>query len=231
MFLGLTGPVTYTSDMAIDALTISGEKPRKHISSGSDGTCGFDIPEANKFIDILWAHGVLYMLGGTLSGVLASSHESDDFLQWNGNENQFFSTRGSTNNLCGAALAVSGHFLYVLGFMETDLTLCDYRNSSGINDNDGNTLWVFDITNPIAPEEVSITSLDTRTADMALSGNYIYFSSETSDGIVIVNISDRSNPILVGAFASPGENSQIETYGGAVYINGVSTGINVIDGR
>ena len=62
-------------------------------------------------------------------------------------------------------------------------------------------------------------------------GNFVYFPASTPNRVMIVDVSDRANPQIAGAYSLPGDNLSIDIWGPHMYINGGFAGINVLDGR
>ncbi|MCK5690779.1 hypothetical protein KAI87_15975, partial [Myxococcota bacterium] len=204
------------------------------ILAGHDGACNLTNPDATGIYDILWKDGVLYIAGSYLSATRATRWSDDEFLQWTGDTWSVNKTRGDGDNLCAHQLAASGSLLYVLGDT-SDSTSCieDWRltRTGSTVSYTSRTLWVFDISDPMNPVQISQTDLPHQVDSMAVSGNWGYFPEERSGETIIMDIFDPTAPVPYGAYQTTGINSSVMVYGPDVFVNGENTGIRSIDGR
>ncbi len=68
---------------------------------------------------------------------------------------------------------------------------------------DESGLWVVDVRNPAEPLPLGFLSMgDAFLEDITVAGDYAYLAALT-DGLIIVDISDPTQPVLVGGHATP----------------------------
>jgi hypothetical protein len=89
-----------------------------------------------------------------------------------------------TGTTAGTKVQVSGNYAYVI------------RNASGASN-----FTVVDITNPATPVQRGTLSLLSIPANIFVNGNYAYVvSSDNSQELQIINISNPASPSLVGTY-------------------------------
>ena len=92
----------------------------------------------------------------------------------------------------------------------------------------GSGLRLYDLTNPAKPSFLTNTLVGTGTLKLELSGQYAYIASGTSDGVQVVDWSDRMNPKRVGSFNTAGSCNELCVSGDYVYVADGSNGILVL---
>lgn len=140
-------------------------------------------------------------------------------------------------------IAVSGNYAYVAdvsGLVIVDVSVpsspslvgtydtTGFANCVTVSDNyayvaddgkgifDGsNGLVIIDISNPASPTLVSIYD-NAYTYASAISGNYAYLA--TSEGLVILNISDLSLPIMESSYTTSGDSNGIAVSDNLAYL-------------
>ncbi|HLD29482.1 MAG TPA: carboxypeptidase regulatory-like domain-containing protein, partial [bacterium] len=102
---------------------------------------------------------------------------------------------------------------------------------------------IYDISNPADPIQLSILPTDNNASDIKLSGNYLYVA-DSSGGLRIIDVTDKSNPVETGYYYESYETSPgfgvanvvlgVEVSGNYAYITearneGEEAGLKVID--
>jgi hypothetical protein len=89
---------------------------------------------------------------------------------------------------------------------------------------------ILDISNPSSPSILSNSLTDGDTTDLELVGNKIYLVKATS-GLKIIDVSDSSNPVLVGEFLSPSNSFAIdvEVNGDLAFLSYWKQGLKFLD--
>ncbi|MFA5047432.1 MAG: prepilin-type N-terminal cleavage/methylation domain-containing protein [Patescibacteria group bacterium] len=93
-------------------------------------------------------------------------------------------TNSNSGNESADALSISsdGGYLYL-----------------GRANNSGREFYIFDVSIPASPTLVGQLALKGNPNDLAVSGNYVYIaSSDNSSELQVINIADKSAPILAG---------------------------------
>ncbi|MFP4460161.1 MAG: LVIVD repeat-containing protein [Candidatus Zixiibacteriota bacterium] len=95
---------------------------------------------------------------------------------------------------------------------------------------DGGGLRIYDVSNPGAPEEAGFLLIDGIATGVFVKDNYAYVAA-WEDGISIVEISDPTNPELVGQFTPASEYiaNNVFVDGNFAYIAGNEAGIRIVD--
>jgi len=89
-------------------------------------------------------------------------------------------------------------------------------------------LVILDVSDPAAPLFVGKLALPNESWDVKIRGNFAYFAS--GNGLIIVNVSDKSNPALVSNLNLGGGISQdLVLSGNYAYIALRSDGVRVVD--
>ncbi|MFC1550194.1 T9SS type A sorting domain-containing protein [Candidatus Neomarinimicrobiota bacterium] len=91
-------------------------------------------------------------------------------------------------------ITVSGDNAYVLYFDGT-WSFAHYR------------LYVYDVSNPSAPQQMGYVSLPDNCTSQFVDGDYVYISAfefEGFSGIKVIDVSDPMQPVEVGSFETPG---------------------------
>jgi hypothetical protein len=93
----------------------------------------------------------------------------------------------------------------------------------------GARVHIFDITDPSVPRETGATLMFGDTvSDIVLSGSRAYIAAGT-DGIHIVDVSDRTNPSTIGTWNSPGSAEGIAVDGSLMYVADGPFGLQIVD--
>jgi len=89
------------------------------------------------------------------------------------------------------------------------------------------TLGVFDVSNPTNPSLVSLYPLSTELESIFISGVNAYIAAR-NDGLLVVNITNPTNPILLGSCITP---TAFEVYISSdfAYVVDLTDGLIVID--
>lgn len=204
------------------------------VAGQSGGTCDLESPELAQVNDILWTNGVLYTGGRWLTAMRATNRNAAGYLSWDDTDaTNFFATSGIDNDICIYGLWAFGHYLYALGRGTSSAFDCGHHSTvTGEPDRGGYDLWIFDITTPMAPVELSRTRLSNTVNGLAVHGNLLLMPrSYPSERVIIFDVTDRTAPVAVGAFNVPGANGGIDVWGTHVYVPGADFGIHTIDGR
>jgi hypothetical protein len=86
--------------------------------------------------------------------------------------------------------------------------------------------WLFDCTDPAAPEHLSSLRIARRAEDVAVIGNLAYVASY--EGLTILDLSDRTRPAPIGFSAEPGWSMSALVEDGYAYVT-TTTGLATLD--
>ena len=86
--------------------------------------------------------------------------------------------------------------------------------------------WVFDCTNPAAPERLSSLRIARRAEDVTVIGNLAYVAGY--EGLTILDLSDRTRPVPIGFSAEPGWSMSVLVENGYAYVT-TTTGLTTLD--
>jgi len=75
---------------------------------------------------------------------------------------------------------------------------------------------------------LSFVSIPGFANDVAVSGNFAYIAAGGS-GLQVVNVSDRSHPVIVASIPLPGNANDVVISGNLAYIAGGAAGLHVVD--
>ncbi len=98
-------------------------------------------------------------------------------------------------------------------------------------------MYLVDITNPLDPVLISYCQLTQQIYDIAIEGDHAYLACEY-DGLQVVDISDLSNPVMVGSADTPEWAFGVDVAGDLAYVTdmavtggegGVVTAFDVTD--
>lgn len=92
----------------------------------------------------------------------------------------------------------------------------------------GDTLKVFDISNPAEMVEVGSTLVSAQTRGIALSENYAFLPAGT-DGMQVVDVSDPANPAPAITITLPGEAQTILINGTTAYVGTNTAQVLLVD--
>lgn len=142
------------------------------------------------------------------------------------------------------SIAVKDHYLLVAGDSSTEFFLVDASDPfhlidagsiplKGVPEDilvSGNYLYValsgysiqiFDIADPTAPVELAILALPASPGQLALDGDTLFTVTSglanTYDGMLVIDVTDRTDPRLIGTFFLPYAQS-IAADGGVAYL-------------
>lgn len=193
------------------------------LTAGWTSGCSVANPDIGKITHIIWHNGVLYAAGRRLMALNAAHPDHADFLSsaWSTDD-------GGT--MCSAKLAAAGHYLYVLG--DSMPGLLDTRCGNFDNDR-GYRLWIYDITDPLAPQKITSFQVSERynSNELVVSGNTVYLLSSYDQRVVFVDVTDRASPVVRGAYSLSGDGRQLDLFGSELYVNTGAGGLVAIDGR
>jgi len=107
--------------------------------------------------------------------------------------------------VAATAVQVVGNYAYLLGFRDDPSD--DYLG----------VLHVFDVSNPTRPLPVAGIDLGGEEAKaLQMVGNYAYVAGDP--GLTIVNVSDPTNPLLIGRYETDSSALDVELLGGYAYL-------------
>ena len=86
--------------------------------------------------------------------------------------------------------------------------------------------WLFDCTNPAAPEQLSSLRIARRAEDVTVIGDLAYVSGY--EGLTILDLSDRTHPTSIGFSAEPGWSMAALVEDGYAYVT-TTTGLATLD--
>jgi hypothetical protein len=93
----------------------------------------------------------------------------------------------------------------------------------------GRRMVIVDITDPTQPEFVGQTALQAEAVEaIAVGGDYAYLTIGV-EGIIVVDVSDLSNPTTVGGYDTPGMAHSVAVTGTLAYVADGSQGVRVVD--
>lgn len=99
------------------------------------------------------------------------------------------------------AIAIQGHYAYIVSWTNR-------------------TLHVVDISDPTHPAEVSALALSSAweaVYDVTLNGSHAYVAAEQA-GVVIVDVSNPSQPVEIGRYDTPGYAAGVDVDGRYLYV-------------
>ncbi|MFA4889400.1 MAG: PKD domain-containing protein [Candidatus Omnitrophota bacterium] len=93
-------------------------------------------------------------------------------------------------------------------------------------------LQIYDISNPLSPVKKGAVTMpgtwwQKYTLDVCVAGNYAYLT--TAGGLHIVDISNPTEPALVGGYPTSDATQQVSVSSGYAYVADALSGIQVID--
>lgn len=93
----------------------------------------------------------------------------------------------------------------------------------------GPRLLVVDVSTPSTPRVVGMSPvLPDAIWGVTVSGNYVYVAAYTG-GLQIIDVSDPTNPLRVGAYDTPGSAVGVAVSGNHAYVADYYSGLEIID--
>lgn len=89
-------------------------------------------------------------------------------------------------------------------------------------------LWLFDVTNPSAPQNTGSFMGSNYPVDVELTGTYAVLA-EQSSGVRVVDIGDPANATETAHLATPGSANSVVVEGGTLYVADGEAGLTVVD--
>ena len=93
---------------------------------------------------------------------------------------------------------------------------------------DGQTLRVYDISDPAAPAESGSTALPANIYDIDVAGTVAYAAMDF-DGLATVDVSDPAAPRLLGTFRTPGQALSVAVSGTTAAVTNRLSGLELVD--
>ncbi|MBZ0266300.1 T9SS type A sorting domain-containing protein [bacterium] len=104
----------------------------------------------------------------------------------------------------------------------------DLAYMPGYNDDDAQNFKIFDITNPLELEEVGAVHVNGNLQDVAVQGEYAYIAAY-NEGLAIVELSDPTNPVVVGTYDTRTLSYGIDARDNFVYLADGASGMRIIE--
>ena len=122
-------------------------------------------------------------------------------------QQQLFLNKVATSGSSGYDVSISGNYAYVTG-------------------NDG--FDIFDISNPFKPDKVGELETGNGAFGITVIDNLAYVSAQGL-GLLIVNITDKTNPILISQTSVGGIANRAFVHGNYVYVAAYESGLKIVD--
>ncbi len=108
---------------------------------------------------------------------------------------------------CADKVGISGEHAYVL-YYDGTWAGANYR------------LYIYDVSDPNAPQQLSYICLPDLCTDLFIEGNYAYitFSNFNSSGIKVIDVSNPVNPFEAGSFQTSGLPQSIYVANNIAYV-------------
>jgi len=148
----------------------------------------------------------------------------------------------------GKDVAISGSYVYVANSFYVDIfdvsdptspvrvgqyymaaDVWSVKLSGGLAYFSGAGLRIVDVTNPSRPKTLGRCDLGGHSARwVEIAGDYAYVTC-FEDGFYIVNISNSTNPYIVGYLQMPGGCNRVDVEGGYAYVADYPEGLRIIN--
>ena len=125
-------------------------------------------------------------------------------------------------------------------YSSSDLTICN----SGVSDgnvfagnngsctititNNGFTMHANGVVNTFSPTPLSFVPIPGFANAVAVNGNYAFVAAGAS-GLQVVNVTDRSHPLIVASLALPGNANDVALLSNRAYVAAGSAGLHAVD--
>jgi len=93
---------------------------------------------------------------------------------------------------------------------------------------DGTGFWVFDVSNPVAPDSIGFYE-KAGAVGLDIVNNYAYVSDTGSTGLTILDISTPESPVFVSEYTTPGCGNKIIVANGYAFIADHTNGLEIVD--
>jgi hypothetical protein len=125
-------------------------------------------------------------------------------------------------------------------YSSSDLTVCNFGSPDGnvfagsngsctiTVSNSGFTATASVTVTGFSPIPLSFVGIPGFANGVAVNGNYAYVAAGAA-GLQIVNVSNRSNPVIAGSLTLPGNSNDIRIVGNVAYIAGGTAGLQAVD--
>lgn len=125
-------------------------------------------------------------------------------------------------------------------YTSSDLTICNFSGEKGRIFAANNGSCTITATNgglsaqatvavqTFAPTPLTFVSIPGTTNNVDVSGDFAYVAAGAS-GLRIVNVSNRSAPILAGSLDTPGNAQDVRVIGNLAYVADGTSGLRIID--
>ncbi len=98
-----------------------------------------------------------------------------------------------------------------------------------VGNNSGNSLQIFDISNPLSPLPLGNVSGQTAMNDMFLSGKYVYAANNGANNLAIIDVTNANAPVQAGSVAVAGGPNAVYGFGKYAYVVTNGGVLNVVD--
>ncbi|HYX51969.1 MAG TPA: Ig-like domain-containing protein, partial [Candidatus Limnocylindrales bacterium] len=125
-------------------------------------------------------------------------------------------------------------------YSSSDLTICNFGAPDGNVFSGSNGSCVITVTNSgftaqatavvrtFAPTSLAFISIPGFANGVDVNGNFAFVAAGAA-GLQVVNVTDRTHPILAGSLALPGNANAVKLLGNLAYVAAGSAGLHVID--
>ncbi len=86
-------------------------------------------------------------------------------------------------------------------------------------------LYGYDIEDIFRPAEISSTAFAVGVEDVVMKGGVAYVAVKSADELNVVNIYNRTTPVIIGAVSSPDDPDHLFEIGGRLFVGGGSPGV------
>jgi len=125
-------------------------------------------------------------------------------------------------------------------YSSSDLTICNFGAPDGNVFAGNNGTCTITVTNSgftatatgtvigFSPTPLSFVSIPGFANGVAVNGNYAFVAAGAA-GLQVVNVSNRSNPVIVASLALAGNANDVRLLGNLAYVAAGSSGLEVVD--
>ncbi|HWZ46409.1 MAG TPA: Ig-like domain-containing protein [Candidatus Saccharimonadales bacterium] len=125
-------------------------------------------------------------------------------------------------------------------YSSSDLTICNFGTPDGnvfagsdgactiTVTNNGFTAQATGVVRTFTPTSLSFITIPGFANGVDVNGNFAYVAAG-STGLQVVNVADRSHPVIAAALALPGNANDVRLLGNLAYVASGSAGVHIVD--
>ena len=233
------GSDPHNPDTDGDGLTDGQEVLVYHTSPALFSTDGTGIPDG---IEVQ-----TNTLGGTFSAKIAAALQSLEVAPAN-----FVLNVNTIQGIASQQLRILGHLIdgkttldltstqFGTNYSSSDLTICNFGTPDGnifagsdgactiTITNNGFTALATGIVRSFTPVALSFISIPGFANSVDVNGNFAYVAAGSA-GLQVVNVTDRSHPVIAGSLALPGNANDVKLLGNIAYVAAGTSGLHIVN--